>query len=354
MKETGTISLDGSEGEGGGQVLRTALSLSLISGRPFHLFRIRAHRSPPGLRPQHLACVRGAEAISDSSVRGAELDSQELWFTPGKVSSGDYVLDVGTAGATTLVFQCLFYPLALAQGGTLRLKGGTHVSHSPSFHYLSQIWQVALRAYGLSADFKLRSAGFYPRGGGDFEASISPLGTAPDRVELPSRGTLGHVQVSSMVADLPFHIAERQGVAAAQALKEKGILCDVENLPLPTTGSPGSVVFIRAEFENTLAGFCALGEKGKRAEEVGREAASALSEFMSTSGALDAHLADQLLLPAALLAAGSLGPSRFGTTVFTTQKVTGHLKTNAAIIERFLPINIQFEESGRVQISPRA
>ncbi|MGZ3457909.1 MAG: RNA 3'-terminal phosphate cyclase [Archangium sp.] len=188
-RHDGPVELDGSEGEGGGQILRSALSLSLITGRPFHMTRVRANRQPPGLRPQHLACVRGAEALSGGRSEGAAVGASELRFEPGPVRPGDYVLEVGTAGSTPLLFQCLFYPLALAGGGSLTLRGGTHLPHSPSFHYLVGVWLPVVRAYGLNASLRLVHAGFYPEGTGEFIAEVDAVHEPPTRVELPARGT---------------------------------------------------------------------------------------------------------------------------------------------------------------------
>jgi RNA 3'-terminal phosphate cyclase (ATP) len=346
------VMLDGSEGEGGGQTLRTALSLSLITGRPFEIARLRSNRSPSGLRPQHLACVRGAEVIGSGHSRGAEVGSDRLAFEPGRSRAGSYELDVGSAGSTPLVLQCLFYPLALAGGGSLTLRGGTHLPHSPTWHFLSWIWAPSVAAYGLGLELNLRYAGFYPQGGGEIEASIPPPRSAPSSVDLPSRGALRDVHVTSFVGGLPFHIAERQARSAVAALREHGIYCEAEKLPLPTMRSVGTSVFVRAQFENTAAGFSSLGERGVPAEEVGREAATHLVEFMRSTGALDEHLADQILLPAALLASGLLEGAERGETRFTTSRITDHLTTNARVIERFLPVRIEVSPPGSISIRP--
>jgi RNA 3'-terminal phosphate cyclase (ATP) len=351
--DSGPVQLDGSEGEGGGQILRSALSLSLVTGRPFHITRLRQRREPPGLRPQHLACVRGAEALSGGTSEGATVGASELSFTPGPVRAGDYLLEVGTAGSTPLLFQCLVYPLALAGGGRLTLRGGTHLPHSPSFHYVAQVWQPVARAYGLPVQLTLPHAGFYPEGAGEIVAEVGPPQTPPLRVELPARGMLREVRVSSLVGGLPFTVAERQSRAAVATLREHGILAEAENRPLPVTRSVGTVTFVLAQFEHTIAGFTALGERGRPAEDVGREAAEALTDFMETGGALDAHLADQILLPAALLASGRLGPATPGTTRFTAARITDHLTTHARVVERFLPVHVSVDPGGEVEVRPR-
>jgi RNA 3'-terminal phosphate cyclase (ATP) len=313
---------------------------------------VRAKRQPSGLRPQHLACLRGAEAISAGRAQGAEVSSSEVQFTPGEVRPGDYLLEVGSAGSTPLLAQCLFYPLALAGPSRLVLRGGTHVPHSPSHPYLAQVWLTAVTAYGFRASAQLRLAGFYPEGGGELVLDIGARQEPPALVELLHRGTLGQVEVTSFVAGLSFDIAARQGQAAAAALKGYGVACEVTNRPLPQSRSVGTGVFVLASFENTVAGFTALGEKGKSAEKVGAEAAEALESFLAGSGALDEHLADQILLPAALLAAGRLGPSQPGTTRFRTAKVTEHLRTHAEVVQRFLPVEVRWTDDGEVLVAP--
>jgi RNA 3'-terminal phosphate cyclase (ATP) len=344
---TPMVVLDGSEGEGGGQILRTALSLSLVTGRPFEITRIRANRKQPGLRPQHLACVRGAEALG-GEASGASVGSDALQFTPAPPRAGNYLFDVGSAGSAPLLLQCLFFPLALAGGGHLTVRGGTHVPNSPTYHYLAWIWAPTMAAFGLGVDLQLRYAGFYPEGAGEIDARIRSPAEAPTRVDLPSRGTLRDVHVTSLVGGLPFHIAERQAKAASQVLRESGIHCEVEKLPLPVTRSVGSTVFVRAQFENTAAGFSSLGERGRPAEQVGREAAQQLARFMETGGALDEQLADQILVPAALLAAGVLGAP--AETRYTTSALTSHVTTNARVLERFLPVRIELSASGEVRV----
>lgn len=345
------VELDGREGEGGGQILRSALSLSLITGQPFRLSHVRAKRDPTGLRPQHLACVRGAEAISGGTARGASVGSTEVVFHPGEVKPGEYLFEVGTAGSTPLLFQCIYFPLVLAGESNVTLRGGTHVPHSPTFHYLQGVWLPAMQAFGLSADLKLWSAGFYPEGAGELKAQLPPRGVPPTLVDIPSRGTLVEVEVRSFVAGLPFDIAERQSKAAISALREKGVVAQADNVRLPAMRSQGTLTFIRAHFENSFAGFTELGERGVPAEKVGRAAATQFKTFLAGSGALDENLCDQILLPAGLLAAGKLGEAKPGITRFAAGKVTDHLTTHAKVVEKFLPVRVQINEAGLVEVS---
>ncbi|RUO88774.1 RNA 3'-terminal phosphate cyclase [Corallococcus sp. AB018] len=350
--DAGRVLLDGKLGEGGGHVLRSALSLSLITGRPFHLSGLRGHRDPPGLRPHHLAYVRGAEALSGGTSEGASVGSTELRFTPGPVRAGDYLLEAGASGSTPRLFQCLVYPLALAGGGRLTLRGATHPRGGPSFHELVGAWQSVARAYGLPVQLSLTHAGFLPEGAGEFTAEVGAPAEPPVRVDLPARGVLREVRVMSVVGGLPFAVAERQSRAAVAALRERGILAEADNRPLAVTRSQGSATLVLAQFEHTVAGFTSLGERGLDAEGVGREAAEALTRFMETGGALDEHLAEQLLLPAALLASGRLGAVTPGTTRFTAARITDELTVQAEVLRRFLPVHLLVDPGGSVEIRP--
>jgi RNA 3'-terminal phosphate cyclase (ATP) len=350
--DAGRVTLDGSAGEGGGLVLRSALCLSLITGRPFHLTRLRERRDPPGLRPQHLAYVRGAEALSGGTSEGASVGATELHFTPGPVRAGDYLLEAGATGSTPRLLQCLVYPLALAGGGRLTLRGATHPRRGPSFHDLVGAWQPVARAYGLPVQLALTHAGFHPEGAGEVTVEVGAPAEPPLRVELPARGVLREVRVMSFVGGLPFAVAERQSRAAVAALRERGILAEADNRPLAVTRSQGSATFVLAQFEHTVAAFTAPGSGSLDAEAVGREAAEALTRFMETGGALDVHLAEQLLVPAALLASGRLGAASPGTTRFTAAGVTGALTVQAEVLRRFLPVHIDIEPGGAVEVRP--
>ena len=335
------VLLDGSDGEGGGQILRSALSLSLITGRPFRLVNDRARRENPGLRPQHLACLRGASAMSGGEAIGASVGSGVVEFRPGRISPGSWLLEVGTAGSTTLLLQCLAYPLALAGGGRLTLRGGTHARASPPFHYLAEVWLPAVARFGFPMRLSLGEAGFFPEGGGELVAEVAAASPGAPEIDWRSRGKLETVTVLSFVGSLPFHIAERQGEAAAGALKRLGIHADVQRHALTASRSRGSAVLVRGVFERTIAGFSSLGEKGKPAERVGREAAHDFARFLESEGAIDEHLGDQVLLPAALRAAGLLGVK--GPTRFHAFEITDHLVTHARVIEKFLEVRVQID-----------
>lgn len=323
------IEIDGSVGEGGGQILRTALSLSCLFRKPFRIFNLRKGRKKPGLMPQHLTGVKAAQLLCSAGVTGDQVGSVELTFMPGEVKSGTFSFDIGTAGSTMLVLQTMIPALIFLKDKTeIILKGGTHVPFSPSFNYVNEIFIPFLRRMGIKISLSIESYGFYPKGGGRVRAEISPSGgisplkvTEGDRI-LALTGCSG-------VSNLPISIAERQ----RRGLLEKvhGSLKDLrcpEVIDLIDTPSPGqgSFIFLRTESEHSVAGFTSLGERGKRAELVGEAAATEFLRHHATDTALDPHLSDQLSLYLTLCG---------GESEFTTSRVTGHLLTNLWVIGKF-------------------
>lgn len=327
------IEIDGSFGEGGGQVLRTALSLAAITNRAFRMTRIRARRGDAGLRAQHLRAVEAVAALCGARVEGATLGSQDLLFEPGRIVAGDFRFDVGTAGSTSLILQTLLPPLARAGAASrVEIRGGTHVRWSPCFDYLRLHWLPFGRKIGLDAEIEMERAGFYPAGGGIVRATIRPGGTFSP-LRLSERGALRRIRGVSAVARLHVRIAARQRDQAARRIAGRSHPFDCDLVLMPS-GSPGTMLLLLAEFERSQACFFALGERGKPAERVADEAVDELFAFLDGDGAVDCHLADQLVL---LLA---LAP---GTSELTTSRVTGHLVTNAEIVKRFLPVSIAVE-----------
>jgi len=342
------VHVDGSQGEGGGQVLRSALTLALITGQAMRITNIRARRREPGLKAQHLAAVQAAAAISGANVEGATQGSAVLTFQPGSLRPGRYQFDIGTAGATTLVLQTVFLPLSRAGGvSSITLTGGTHVPWSPCFHYLTLHWLPYLRQIGYDADLELEQAGFYPKGGGRVHATIRPA-QALSPLRLVERGGLRQIRGLSAVANLDVSIAERQRRQALQRLHSYGLPAEIEIVRLPSPVQ-GTLLLLLAEFEQARCCYYALGERGKPAERVADEAVNAFETFLATDAAIDQYLADQLLLPLALAS---------GVSVLRTARVTEHLITNAAVIRLFLPATIEIQgEIGRpglVHIAPPA
>ena len=324
------IQIDGSIGEGGGQVLRTSLALSILTRQELHITLIRHRRSKPGLMAQHLKSVEAAARVCRGSVEGASTGSQELTFRPEEPHSGKYTFEIGTAGSTSLVLQTIFLPLCLAERtSTVTLTGGTHVPWSPCFEYLSLQWLPYLQQMGIRAELTLEQAGFYPPGGGSIRAVIHPTRSISP-LSIPARGALQRIQGISAVANLDEDIARRQKIQALRRLEPR---CRETKIKATSVPSPvkGTYIVLLAEFAGSRACFSALGARGKPAERVADEAVDGLEEFLTTDGAIDPYLADQLLLPMALAE---------GISQFRTSRVTQHLLTNAEIIRQFLPVAI--------------
>jgi len=326
-----TVEIDGSVGEGGGQILRTSLSLSCITGRPLRIFNIRKGREKPGLMPQHITCVNAVSKIANADVSGNEVGSTELLFTPRKITPGEYIFDIKTAGSISLVFQTIFPPLlSTTKTSRITIKGGTHVPFSPTYHYIAGVFIPVLNKMGIEANCSINRYGFYPKGGGEVEFEISPIKKLKG-VNLTSRGKLLSINGYSGVARLPLKIAERQRNSLLQQLHPLSANIKILNVLSP---GEGTFTFIKAEYENTIAGFSSLGKRGKPAEEVGREAAKEFINFHNTSASLDPHLSDQIVIYLALSEEDSS---------FTTSRITQHLMTNLWVIKRFLKINYHIE-----------
>ncbi len=340
------IPINGSYGEGGGQILRTSLALSCMLGKPVTVTGIRRARKKPGLRPQHLTSVNAAAAVSKANVRGAGLSSTEILFRPAGLFPGKFYFDVGerkgSAGSVSLVLQTIILPLSRAeQGSAVEVIGGTHVPWSPSFHYLDSVFSPLLRRLGLRVEFAITSWGWYPDGGGRVTARIDP---APELkpLHMVDRGKLLRVSGLSAVSNLPEHIALRQRERALSHLARHGIDGSIEILSAPSPGK-GSFLFLYAEFENLSAGFSGLGAVGKRAEQVADEACGELMSHLHAEGALDPHLADQIIPYLAFSPEAS---------EFTTSRISRHLLTNIWVVKQFLDVDIRIEgdegESGRI------
>ncbi len=346
------VPIDGAFGEGGGQILRTSLALSCALSRPIEITNIRRARKKPGLQPQHLAAVKVAASISGAEVQGAELQSTAIQFRPNETRGGTYAFDVaettGSAGSTSLVLQTILLPLCLAdQASQVTVHGGTHVPWSPPFHYLRSVAGPLLSRLCVRAEFSISYWGWYPLGCGQIFARIAPTQTLLP-LTLTDRGRLLRITGISAVSNLPGHIAVRQRDQALAILGTQGINGSIEILSAPSAGK-GSFLFLTAEFEHLSAGFGSLGAIGKRAEEVADEACGELLSYLQKKGALDPHLADQIVPWLAFCQ----GPSEF-----TTSCVTRHLLTNLWVLQQFMDIDVRVEggegEEGRVLIRPLA
>ncbi len=352
--------IDGSHGEGGGQILRTALSLAAIKARGLRIERIRAGRRKPGLAAQHLTAIRAAAAVAGAKLAGDELGSQTLEFLPaGRPVPGHYRFDVaearegGSAGAATLVLQTVTLPLAFTgRASTVTVNGGTHMPWSPSFDYFDTIWLEVLRHLGLKAVAGLGAWGFYPAGGGAVTLRLEeePLGIQGrlNALQVLQRGHLTAITGRGVAANLPLHIAQRMAGRAEALLQPLGVPVTIR-AEQASSVSPGAWIFLKASYEHGPAGFGAHGVRGKPSEAVAEEAVAELMAFHHSAAALDRHLADQVLLPLALAQ---------GVSDFTCAEVTRHLQTNAWVIEQFEVCRIDIEQrpdgAGRVTVTPSA
>lgn len=342
------IHIDGSQGEGGGQVLRSSLTLSLLTQQDLQITNIRARRSKPGLRAQHLKAVEAAVSVGRAKAEGVDFGSTTLSFHPEVIHPGRYKFDIGTAGSAALVLQTIFLPLARAETtSTVTITGGTHVKWSPNYHYLDLHWLNFMRRIGCDAELKMESAGFYPEGGGRVTASIRPCSHIKN-LHITEPGKLQQIRGISAIANLPRHVAERQREQVIRRLGDHHYLNDIRLLEMPSRFK-GTMLLLLAEFEHSQACYFALGEIGKPAERVADEAIDQLEEFLTTGGAIDQYLADQLLLPLAFAS----GPSQLRTS-----KITKHLLTNAEVVRAFTPARITIEgnlgEPGLITIEPQS
>jgi len=332
------VQIDGSYGEGGGQILRTSVSLAALTGRAVEITRIRAGRSKPGLQPQHLMAVRAVAALCGAALEGDAVGSQRLLFTPrADPQPGRYRFDIGTAGAAPLVIQSVLLPLALAGGAPsgATVIGGTHVPHAPPLEYLEAVYLPALRRAGLAAMVSYSRAGFFPAGGGEVVLETLP---APrlQPLDLTERGKLQALTAYVVTGKLPEHVGARGEATIERYLRGVGRRATIAVRRLPARG-PGAAVVLAAECEGGHAGFTGLGRRGKPMEEVAEEPCAAFMAWWKTGAACDEHLADQLVLPMALAA----GESRWSTPA-----VTEHLCTVLWVARQFLPIESRIEESG--------
>lgn len=326
------IQLDGSQGEGGGQILRTALALSLCTEQPFRISNIRAGRQKPGLLRQHLTAVKAAQQISNATVSGAELGSRELTFTPEVVQPGTYQFAVGTAGSATLVFQTVLPALLTAgSSSTLICQGGTHNPFAPPFDFLERCFAPQVQRMGVGLKFQLRIPGFFPAGGGEFHARIGPTPKLMP-ISILEKGALQSKRALIYLANLPQNIAERE-----ITILQKGLSWPEEDFQIrhfPDAPGPGNVVVIEEICEFVSEITTGFGEKGISAEQVAQDTVEAHRRYQASGAVVGDYLADQLLIPFALAGGGE----------FTTGHPTSHAVTNAQTIERFLDRKINFSE----------
>ena len=326
------ITIDGSEGEGGGQVVRNALALSLVTGQPFQITNIRGKREKPGLMRQHLTAVEAACAIGGAECDGVAVGASDIAFRPGRITPGDYRFAVGTAGSTSLVLQTVLVPLLLADAPSrLVLEGGTHNMMAPPFEFIERCFLPIVNRMGPRVEARLVRHGFYPLGGGRVEIDIAPAPLAP--IDCVDRGALGRVSATALFAGLPFDIAEREIKAARKVLPDWPEDAFTVR-QLPADRGPGNAILFEAEFEQVTEIVTGFGKLGVTAEALAKKAAQRMRGYLECDAFAGPYLADQLLLPFAVAGGGS----------FTTVKPSQHARTAADVIALFLGQRWTFEQ----------
>lgn len=336
------IEIDGSSGEGGGQILRSALALSVCTGAPFSIRNIRAGRKKPGLMRQHLTAVRAAARVGQAEVTDVTVGSDALTFRPQGRVSGHYEFSIGTAGSTSLVLQTVLWPLLMAEGeSVVVLEGGTHNPASPPFAFLERALLPLLSRMGADIRLSLERHGFFPAGGGRLVARVRG-NTAWTGLELFERRGPAKVTAVAKVAELTERIAHRE----AKVLQAKlGLGRDEHRVETVKSAGPGNVVHAFVQSEGVTEVFSAFGERNVRAEQVARNVVSQVRSYLERDAPVGPQLADQLLVPLALAGGGG----------FCCSKVTPHLRSNAEVVARFVPVDIEIDETGtpRVLVRPR-
>lgn len=334
------IIIDGSEGEGGGQVLRTSTSLAIVTGQPFQITNIRGKREKPGMMRQHVTAIEAACAISDSDCEGLAVGASEITFRPGSVKAGTYRFAVGTAGNTNLVLQTILPALLFADGAShITLEGGTHNMLAPPFDFIERSFLPIINRMGPRVSARLIRHGFYPRGGGKIEIEITP---APlKRIDCTDRGALRTVSGTALFAGLPIEVAAREAKTAGKILVWEEDAIGVRQLP--EDQGPGNILLLEAEYEHVSEVVSGFGKLGLKAERLAKTAANRMKGYMASEAFAGPYLADQLLLPFALAGGGS----------FTTVKPSQHARTGAVIIELFTGRKFEFiqQENGVFLVS---
>jgi RNA 3'-terminal phosphate cyclase (ATP) len=328
------IQIDGAYGEGGGQIVRTSLALSLVTGRPFNITNIRAGRRKPGLMRQHLTALNAAAKIGDADVKGNEIGSRAFIFTPGSVKPGRFRFAIGTAGSCTLVLQTVLPALLTADGPSeLILEGGTHNPYAPPFDFLDKAFLPLLNRMGASVAAVLERPGFYPAGGGKLQVAIQPSQKLKP-IELPTRGRIRNRSARAMVSNLPLSIARRELKIVAETLQWDAD--SLEAAEVKNAKGPGNILTLEIESESLTEVFTGFGQRGVSAEKVAGRAVKMVQEYLAGDLPVGRYLADQLLIPLAMAGGGK----------FRTLSPSRHTTTNIAIIKQFLEVDIRLKVIG--------
>ena len=326
------ITIDGSFGEGGGQIVRSSLALAMVTGKPFRVAKMRAGRQKPGLMRQHLTAVRAAASICGATMRGDEIGSMELTFEPRSVKAGEYTFAVGTAGSATLVLQTVLPALLLADGpSVLTLEGGTHNPFAPPFDFLIKAFLPLVNRMGPRVEATLERPGFYPAGGGRFVVRIEPVKSLTG-IEVMERGELRGHRATAVVANLRRHIAERELTVIKRKLNwgdDRLSVVEVSDTP-----GPGNIVMIEMESEHVTEVFTGFGEVGRSAEAVADQVLNHYLSYQRSDAPIGEYLTDQFMLPLAIAGAGA----------FHSTGLSRHATTHIELIRKFLDVDVSIAE----------
>ncbi|KAA0007303.1 MAG: RNA 3'-terminal phosphate cyclase [Thermoplasmata archaeon] len=344
------IEIDGSYGEGGGQILRTAAALSVLLNKEVSIKRIRVKRPNPGLRPQHLTALNILKELSNAETKGLSVGSLNVYFSPKNFVGGEYVFDVGTAGSVTLVFQTvLLASLRSSEPFSLKVKGGTDVKWSPTWDYFTRVFLPLVKRLGVNVEVELNRRGFYPKGGGEVRMTVSPAEMfSPFRADEPQR--YSRVKGTVAISRLPDHISDRVKHTLMRFFISKSMdaefFVDRDDKSL----SEGVVVTLWSESQETVVGSTMLGERGLPAERLAKGCAESLMKEVEAKVSLDVHATDQLLPYIAFVAS-----EQQETSIFLTRELSGHTQTNMWLLEKFLPVRFEAKDFGgckRVEVKP--
>jgi RNA 3'-terminal phosphate cyclase (ATP) len=317
------IIIDGSLGEGGGQILRSSLALSMATRTPFRIINIRAGRPKPGLMRQHLTCVLAAAEISTAAVRGATVGSTEVEFVPGHIRAGNYRFVIGTAGGTTLVLQAILPALLRADGpSTVTIEGGTHCKAAPPFEFFDRTLAPLLRQCGAGIAPRLERHGFYPAGGGRIVVEVTPTTTAIP-LSLLERGTKLGTRATALVSRIGIAIAQREAAVLCSRLTLSE--SDVRTHEVMECPGPGNALLVELVHEHVTEVVSCAGEFGRSAEAVANGVANEVRRYLAHAYPVGEHLADQLMVPLAMLAGG----------IYRTGKLSEHARTNITVLRQF-------------------
>jgi RNA 3'-terminal phosphate cyclase (ATP) len=330
------IKIDGSFGEGGGQILRTSVALSAITKKPVEVFNIRAKRNNPGLRPQHVTAVKAVASLCNASVENLSVGSSMIRFSPKEMQGGTMRMDVGTAGSITMILQAVIPTVSLAnKKADVEFVGGTDVRWSPTFDYVRYVLRAAYKTLGINFDVNVLKRGYYPAGGGVVKASIEPCSklNTLDMVSAPKV----EPKMISVCSSLPKHVAERQIAAALSKLQKENVKCNSYSASLEQSHSPGSSILVYSTSDyGPFIGGDSIGEKDKRAEDVGSEAADKFLDGYLSNAPIDPYLADMLVLPLSLA---------YGRSKFAVNKASQHLSTNLYIASKIVNCTYEISKS---------